>query len=493
MSEIRVRFAPSPTGYLHVGGARTALFNYLFAKNTGGKFILRIEDTDLARSTDESIGAILRSMKWLGLEWDEGPETGGPFGPYFQTERLDTYNKYAEKLLESGSAYYCFCSQQEKKDEEDAPVASGPGANKYPGTCRAVSLTEAKARIASGEKAAVRFKMPCKEIKFKDIVRGELSFDGSLFGDMVIIRQDGVPTYNYAVVIDDALMGITHVLRGDDHISNTPKQIAIYEAAGFAIPQFGHISMILGPDGSRLSKRHGATSVEEYNKNGILPGAFVNYLALLGWAPEGDREIFCKDELIKEFSLSRVSKSPAIFDSTKLKWMNGMYIRALSDEALLDHTLPFIISSGMINADEAAGKREWLLKIIKTIKSSFDLLTDAPAKAALFLGEDYQLKQDDPEVCKYIESKEITAKVLEFIIEEIKSMPQYDLSAIKAAVKKAQKNLGFSGHDVFMPLRVSLTGLSGGPGVYDMFDILGKDRVILRLNNFLNKYIRSAV
>lgn len=484
MSDIRVRFAPSPTGYLHVGGARTALFNYLFARNTGGKFILRIEDTDLARSTDESINAILRSMKWLGLEWDEGPETGGAFGPYFQTERLDTYNRHAEKLLESGHAYYCFCAQQEKKDDAADAVQQG---SKYPGTCRSVGLAEAKKRVAAGEKAAIRFKMPDGEIKFKDIVRGELSFDGSLFGDMVIIRQDGVPTYNYAVVIDDALMKITHVLRGDDHISNTPKQIAIYEALGFAPPEFGHISMILGPDGSRLSKRHGATSVEEYKKNGILPGAFVNYLALLGWSPEGDREIFAADELIKEFSLSRVSKSPAIFDSTKLKWMNGMYIRAMSDEALLDEALPFMISAGLIGA---AVKREWLLKIIKTIKSSFDLLTDAPAKAALFFNEDYEIKADDPEVAKYIENKEITGKVLDFITGEINSMPEYNPAAVKAAIKKAQKTLGFSGHDVFMPLRVSLTGVSGGPGVYDMFDILGRDRVVLRLGNFLKKYIR---
>ena len=485
MSDIRVRFAPSPTGYLHVGGARTALFNYLFAKNTGGKFILRIEDTDLARSTDESINAILRSMKWLGLEWDEGPETGGAFGPYFQTERLDTYNKYADQMLESGHAYYCFCSQQEKKEGEEAQQGS-----KYPGTCRAVSLKDARKRLAAGEKAAVRFKMPDREIKFKDIVRGEVSFDGSLFGDMVIIRQDGVPTYNYAVVIDDALMQITHVLRGDDHISNTPKQIAIYEAIGFKMPEFGHISMILGPDGSRLSKRHGATSVEEYKKNGILPGAFVNYLALLGWAPEGDREIFSKEELTKEFSLSRVSKSPAIFDSTKLKWMNGMYIRSLSDEALLEAALPFMISAGLVNGEEAENKKEWLLKIIKTIKSSFDLLTDAPAKAALFFREDYEVKTDDPEVAKYIENKDVTAKVLEFITGEINSMPEYNPAGVKAAIKKAQKTLGFSGHDVFMPLRVSLTGLSGGPGVNDMFDILGKDRVLVRLDNFLKKYIR---
>ncbi len=486
MSDIRVRFAPSPTGYLHVGGARTALFNYLFAKNMGGKFILRIEDTDLARSTDESIDAILRSMRWLGLDWDEGPETGGEYGPYFQTKRLDTYKQYADKLLESGCAYYCFCAQQEKKDENDGQ----PQGSKYPGTCRGISLSEAKKRIAAGEKAAVRFKMPDEEIKFKDIVRGELIFDGSLLGDMVIIRRDGVPTYNYAVVIDDALMKITHVLRGDDHISNTPKQIAIYKAAGFKIPEFGHISMILGPDGSRLSKRHGATSVEEYKKNGILPGAFVNYLALLGWAPEGDREIFSKDELCKEFSLLRVSKSPAIFDSAKLKWMNGMYVRSMNDEELLAAVMPFLNSSGLVREEEEASKKEWLLKIIKTIKNSFELLTDVPSKAALFFSEDFEINKSDEEVRKYLENKELTIKVLEFMAGEIALMAEYNMAAIKAVIKKAQKTLGLSGHDVFMPLRIGLTGLSGGPGVYDMFDILGKNRVTSRLDNFLNKYIR---
>ncbi|HOD42266.1 MAG TPA: glutamate--tRNA ligase family protein, partial [Candidatus Wallbacteria bacterium] len=254
------------------------------------------------------------------------------------------------------------------------------------------------------------------------------------------------------------------------------------------MPEFGHISMILGPDGSRLSKRHGATSVEEYNKNGILPEAFVNYLALLGWSPEGDREIFPLGEMIKEFSLSRVSKSAAIFDSTKLKWMNGMYIRSLSDESLLERVLPFMISEGLVNEEEAKTKKEWLLKIVKTIKNSFDLLTEAPSKAALFFGEDYEIKTDDPEVAKYIENKEITGKALGFIIEELNAMPEYGPAPVKAAIKKAQKTLGFSGHDVFMPLRVSLTGLSGGPGVYDMFDILGKERVTLRLNNFLKKY-----
>jgi len=483
-SQVRVRFAPSPTGYLHVGGARTALFNYLYARNTGGKFILRIEDTDLARSTDESIDAILRSMKWLGLEWDEGPETGGEHGPYFQTKRLDTYDKYANKLLESGHAYYCFCAQQERK--EDSEQQGG----KYSGACRAISLGEAKKRIAGGEKAAIRFKMPAKEIKFDDIVRGELSFDGNLFGDMVIIRTDGVPTYNYAVVIDDALMNITHVLRGDDHISNTPKQIAIYEALGFSVPRFGHISMILGPDGSRLSKRHGATSVEEYKKNGILSEAFINYLALLGWSPEGDREIFAKDDLIKEFSLNRVSKSPAIFDSAKLKWMNGMYIRSASDESIAEMCVPYLIESGHITGEFAAANKEWLLKMVKTIKNSFDCLTEASGKAALFFIEDYEVNSNDAEVAKYMNSSEITGKVIDFVVTEISAMSEYNIANIKAVIKKAQKTLGFSGHDVFMPLRVSLTGLSGGPGVYDMFDLLGRERVVKRLENFKKKYIK---
>ena len=488
-SEVRVRFAPSPTGYLHVGGARTALFNYLYAKNTGGKFILRIEDTDRARSTEESISAIFRSMKWLGLDWDEGPGVGGDHGPYFQTQRLGTYDEYAKKLLESGHAYYCFCSHEEidreRKEMEDAHVS----AQKYSGKCRNIGLAEARERIAKGEKAAIRFKVPAKEIKFDDIVRGELSFDGNLIGDMVIVRSDGISTYNYAVVIDDALMNITHVLRGDDHISNTPKQIVIYEALGFKTPRFGHISMILGPDGSRLSKRHGATSVEEYEKAGIMPEAFINYLALLGWSPEGDREFFTKDELISEFSLSRVAKSPAVFDLTKLKWMNGSYIRKSDDSSVARMCAPYLIEAGLLKKDELESKMEWLSKVMKTAKTSFDTLVDAPVHVKLFFGEEYEIKKDDAEVAKYINEKQITNKVIDFIVAEIETLPEYNLAAVKGAIKKAQKTLGFSGHDVFMPLRVSLTGHSSGPGVYEMFDILGKERTIARLRGFAAKHL----
>lgn len=488
-SEVRVRFAPSPTGYLHVGGARTALFNYLYARRTGGKFILRIEDTDLARSTEESINAILRSMRWLGLDWDEGPEVGGPHGPYFQTKRLDTYSEYSAKLLESGHAYYCFCTSEELEQEKKALEEQHASSQMYSGKCRGISLEEAKKRIAAGEKAAIRFRMPQKEIKFDDLVRGELSFDGKLLGDMVIVRRDGVPTYNYAVVIDDALMAITHVLRGDDHISNTPKQIVIYEALGFATPKFGHISMILGEDGTRLSKRHGATSVEEYQKNGILSEALVNFLALLGWSPEGDREFFTRDELVAEFSLERVAKSPAVFNTTKLRWMNGNYIRKMADADLAAITAPYLVEAGLMKADEVPAKSEWLTRVMKTAKTSFDVVAEAPKHMELFFREEYEVRREDAEVAKYIESRELTAKVLDFVVAEVAALETYDQAAIKGVIKKTQKTLGLNGHDVFMPLRVSLTGLSSGPAVYDMFEILGKTRTIERLNNFKARYL----
>lgn len=486
--EIRVRFAPSPTGYLHVGGARTALFNYLYARRTGGKFILRIEDTDRARSTEESIGAILRSMKWLGLEWDEGPGAEGAFGPYFQTQRKHLYDEYADRLIASGHAYYCFCSQEdiERERHEGAEHAAAP---KYSGKCRNITREEAKARMAAGEKPAIRFRMPAREIRFEDVVRGELSFDGSLLGDMVIVRSDGIATYNYAVVIDDALMKITHVLRGDDHISNTPKQIVIYEALGLPIPRFGHISMILGPDGTRLSKRHGATSVEEYQKNGILPAALVNYLALLGWSPEGDREFFTKEELEKEFSLDRVSRSPAVFDSVKLKWMNGNYIRKLSDREAASTAFPYLAAAGLVPGSDAGNMMEWLEKVMKTAKTSFDTFAESPGRIKLFIDDDFEVNHSDAEVSKYVAAPELTSKVIDFVTAEIEAAAVFDMASIKAAIKKAQKTLGLSGHDVFMPLRVSLTGQSSGPGVYEMFDILGRERSVKRLAGFKRRFL----
>ncbi|MFY9204018.1 MAG: glutamate--tRNA ligase, partial [Limnochordia bacterium] len=340
MNQVRVRFAPSPTGYLHVGGARTALFNYLYAKHHHGVFVLRIEDTDLARSTEASTRAILDSMAYLGLDWDEGPEKGGDYGPYFQSQRLELYKEYAEKLLSMGRAYECYCTPEELDQIRQEAAAQGRDP-KYDGRCRNLTDTQRREFVRQGRKPVIRFKADFEGTTLvDDLIRGQVIFDNNQLDDFVIIKSDGMPTYNFAVVIDDALMRITHVIRGEDHLSNTPKQIQIYQALGFAVPQFAHIPMILGPDRTRLSKRHGATSVGQFQEEGYLAEAMVNYLALLGWAYDDSQTIFSKTELIEKFSLSKVSKNPAVFDLAKLQWMNGVYIRELSLDELYQRTLP---------------------------------------------------------------------------------------------------------------------------------------------------------
>jgi nondiscriminating glutamyl-tRNA synthetase len=348
MKEIRVRFAPSPTGPLHIGGARSALFNFLLAKKLGGKFILRIEDTDRERSSRESEVNIYESLKWLGMNWDEGPDVGGAYGPYRQMERLDIYQEYTQKLLAEGKAYYCYCSEEELEKERQEALAQG-GSPQYSGKCRLLSAEGREKYEAEGRKPVVRFRVPeDKEIVINDLVRGEVAFQSEEVGDFIIVKSDGIPTYNYAVVIDDALMKISHVIRAEEHLSNTPRQILLYEALGFEIPQFAHISLILGKDRSKMSKRHGATSVVQYKEEGYLPEAVVNFLALLGWAPEGEAEIFSLEELIKEFSLERVAKNPAVFDMEKLRWINGIYLRECSLDKLTELALPYLIKAGYV-------------------------------------------------------------------------------------------------------------------------------------------------
>ena len=325
---VRVRFAPSPTGKLHIGGARTAIYNWAFARAMGGKFILRIEDTDPERSTEENTQIILRAMRWLGLDWDEGPEVGGEFGPYHQTERFDTYTAALETLKERGAVYPCFCTKEELDAKREAAGESYAG---YDRTCRNLSAEEAQARIAAGEPHVWRLKVPENHgpIEFDDAVYGHMSFPADVMDDMILVRTDGTPTYNFAVVCDDANMQITHVIRGDDHLSNTPRQILIYEALGLEAPTFAHLSMILGADGKKLSKRHGATSVEEYKAQGFLPDTMVNFLALLGWSLDGETTVISRDVLCEKFSLDRITKKDAVFDETKLEWMNGQYIKAM--------------------------------------------------------------------------------------------------------------------------------------------------------------------
>src|SRR5579864_5324675 len=332
--KVRVRFAPSPTGQLHIGNVRTALFNWLFARQKRGVFVLRIEDTDVERSEARYEAQLLEDLKWLGLDWDEGPDVGGPYPPYRQSDRMDIYRENAERLLREHKAYYCFCSAEELEREREAAMAEQRQPI-YSGKCRRLDRAEAERRVAAGEPAAIRLKIPEHPIRFHDIVRGEVEFSNEVVSEPIIVRSSGMPVYNYVVVIDDAAMKITHVIRGDDHLSNTPKQVALYEALGLAVPEFAHLSTILGPDRERLSKRHGATSVANFRDMGILPEALMNYLALLGWAPSGgDREIFPKDELIKEFALERVTPSPAIFDTEKLHWLNRHYIKQAAPERI---------------------------------------------------------------------------------------------------------------------------------------------------------------
>src|SRR3954451_16733220 len=332
IDKVRVRFAPSPTGQLHIGNIRTALFNWLFARQKGGVFILRIEDTDVERSEARYETELIDDLKWLGIDWVEGPDIGGPYPPYRQSDKMDVYRNYAERLIKERKAYYCFCTAEELERDRQQAMAEQRQPN-YSGKCRNIDPAEAERRLAAGEPAAIRLRIPERPIRFHDIVRGDLEFSNEVVSDPIIVRSSGMPTYNYVVVIDDADMKITHVIRGDDHISNTPKQVAVYEALGLAVPEFAHLSTILGPDRERLSKRHGATSVASFREMGVLPEALMNYLALLGWAPSGgDREIFSPQELVKEFRLDRVTPSPAVFDFEKLYWLNRHYIKQRADK-----------------------------------------------------------------------------------------------------------------------------------------------------------------
>src|SRR5262245_59599727 len=360
---MRVRFAPSPTGQLHVGNARTALFNWLLARGQQGTFILRIEDTDVERSTTDSEAAILRDLRWLGLDWDEGPECGGTHGPYRSSERLHLYAEHAQRLLTSGRAYYCFCSKEKLEAERKQAVAEGKPAV-YAGTCRGRSQADVDRRRAAGEPAAIRFRVPPdRDVVFADSVRGEVRFHTDVIGDPVIVRADGGAAYNFAVVVDDALMGVTQVIRGEDHISNTPRQILLYEALGFAAPAFAHLSLVMGPDHTPLSKRHGATSVAEFRSKGFLPEALVNYLALIGWSPGHDQELLPVKELARRFSLDAVILSAGVFDEEKLAWVNRHYLKEAPPSRLAELAIPFFQSSGVAMTPSGLG-REFLATVL---------------------------------------------------------------------------------------------------------------------------------
>jgi nondiscriminating glutamyl-tRNA synthetase len=465
---MRVRFAPSPTGQLHVGNARTALFNWLWAHGKDGTFLLRIEDTDAERSTRESEASILEDLRWLGLDWDEGPDVGGPHGPYRQSERLHLYASYANELLASEHAYYCFCSPDKLDADRHADLAAGHPP-KYHGTCRSLARAEAQARIDAGERPVIRFRVPqTEDIRFQDLVRGEVVFSTEVIGDFVIVRSDGRPQYNFAVVVDDALMEVTHVIRGEDHISNTPRQILLYQALGFAPSEFAHLSLVLGPDHTPLSKRHGATSVAEFRARGYLPEALVNYLALIGWSPrtdggsgENDAELLPVDEMARRFAIEDVGHSPGIFDFEKLAWMNRHYMKAAAPSRLAVESVRFFTARGFVTrrSDEAM---EFVSLILPMAVGSVDRLEEIPDRLKFLFEFDAAAALAAPEVAEVMDAPG-ARDVVVALADELRDDGRLDRDAFRAAAGRVKQRTGQKGRALFHPIRVALTGEAGGP------------------------------
>ncbi len=456
MSRPRVRFAPSPTGHLHVGNVRTALFNWLFARGHGGTFVLRIEDTDRQRSSVESEASMLDDITWLGLDWDEGPGVGGPFAPYRQSERLDFYAGQARALLSSGHAYYCFCAPDRLDAERQAAMAAGQPP-KYSGRCRAIDRGEAERRVAAGEPAAVRFAVPPgRDVTFQDLVRGAVTFNTDVIGDPVIVRSGGHPAYNFAVVVDDAAMKITHVIRGEDHISNTPRQLLLYEAMGAALPAFAHLSMVLGPDHAPLSKRHGATSVAEFRDRGYLPEALLNYLALLGWSPGDNEEILPVAEIARRFDFSHVSHSAAVFDVDKLAWLNRHYMKEAPLARLTREALPYFVRAGyvMLATDASLSYVESLLPMGV---GSVDRLEELPARVAFIFD------WEPARASTLIGSTPEARAAIRAFADEILGQGRLDREAFRAAAARARDKTGLKGRALFHPIRAALTGAEEGP------------------------------
>ena len=476
MSKVRVRFAPSPTGYVHVGNARTALFNWLFARHHGGTFILRIEDTDVERSKEEYERQLLEDLRWFGLDWDEGPDKGGPFAPYRQSERLEIYRRHAIELIDAGHAYFCFCSVEQLEAERQEALKAGRQPM-YSGRCRMRAREEAARKVAAGEPAAIRLQVARGTFNWNDLVHGPTSFSSEVIGDFILVRSDGHPAYNYAVVIDDHRMEITHVIRGDDHISNTPRQLALYQAFGWEPPNFAHLSTILGPDRARLSKRHGATSLQNFRDMGILPKALRNYLLLLGWsAADGKTEILSPEEMIAQFSLEHVNKSPAVFDFAKLDWMNREYLVGSSPAEIVQHlfarTVNHFTGAGYIAQQEAAepNVKEWLHKIIlQTVKERAQrphildvgkLIFDYSAQAIL---SDDSTRAAVEDLGAQQVLKEFIPKVLE--------VQDLTYERFREIAKAVQKETGKKGKDLFHPIRVALTGAVSGPELEKLIPI----------------------
>jgi nondiscriminating glutamyl-tRNA synthetase len=478
----RVRFAPSPTGFLHIGGARTALFNWLFARHTGGTFILRIEDTDETRSTQESVDAIFRGMKWLGLDWDEGPTDAkdplaakGAYGPYFQMQRLDKYKAAADRLIAEGKAFPCFATPEEvsKQKEKNLLLKRPP---KFVSPYRDLTPAQREQFVKEGRSHVVRFKTPLEgAVSFEDVVRGPMRFENDLIEDFVLVKTSGVPTYNFACVVDDQAMEISHVIRGDDHLSNTPRQVLVYQALGYKIPAFAHLSMILGSDGTRLSKRHGATSVEEYEKEGFLAEAVRNYLSLLGWSTEDSQDLFTQEELVQKFSIERCGKSPAIFDPNKLLWMNGEYVRKMPLKELLRRAMPFVVAAGL--PTEPAPLEKALALEHEKVK----LLPDVPRLIDFFFKD----LEYDPESLEKTLTKPGVADVLKDAVLLFENLQPFTGETTEKACRLLAEKRAIKNAAVFHPVRVSVSGRTQGPSLFHMLEVMGRDEVVRRIKHTL--------
>jgi glutamyl-tRNA synthetase len=465
---VRVRFAPSPTGYLHVGGARTAIFNWLFARHHGGTFILRIEDTDVERSTSESEVSLVGDLRWLGLDWDEGPDTGGPRGPYRQSERLAIYRRHADALIAAGKAYPCFCTDEvlEAKRQDAVARAASP---RYDGTCRSLTPSEVSMKRSAGIPEVVRFEVCAGGVRFRDLIRGGVEMDADMVGDFVLLRSNGHPTYNYAAAIDDHSMEITHVLRGEEHLPNTLRQVLIYEAFGFPLPRFGHLPLILAEDRSKLSKRHGGSSVGELRASGFLPGAVFNYLVLLGWSHPEEKEVLSIEELIATFSLERVSKSPSVYDREKLRWMSGQYIRRTDTGSLFERADPFFPGSIRTLYDKNA--RE---KILSLLHEKIETLSDLSEKSAPFeqaprFEEEAALVLRTPEALPVIETLENRIRTLE---------GDLTVAGFKSVVEDVGRTVGRRGKALYFPIRAALTGAVHGPDLAGLAELKGREAVL---------------
>ncbi len=476
--QVRVRFAPSPTGSLHVGHAHTALFNWLFARHHGGSMILRIEDTDEVRSTEQSMNAIYSGLKWLGIDWDEGPDVGGPHAPYIQSERLDIYNGYYDQLLESGRAYRCYCTPEELEERREVMRARGLPP-RYDNRCRNLGDDERKTFEDEGREAAVRFAM--KDVGstvIKDIIRGDVAHDNSLLGDLIIRKTSGFPTYHFSVVCDDHLMDVTHIIRGEDHIANTIAHMQLQEALGFGTPQYAHLGLLLGMDRQKLSSRHGAVDLAEYEEMGMLPQAMVNFFALLGWSTGNEEEVLAVEEIVSRFDLDRVSKSPSVFDLEKCEWLNGQQIRIAPMQQLVGLIHPMLVEAGLIEAELTQERREWLCKVIDLMRDRMRTLKVLANWASYFFTDDFEYEERARK--KWLR-KEATPATLDKLAEDLGALTDWNEQSLEAAVRGVAEALEVGGGKAIHPCRAAVSGTTVGPSLFHMLELLPQDTVVARV------------